>query len=103
MDKLMEKTMFKGQQSDQPPRHDLESLERAADNELRERGEAPRHVSESSLYTRLSMHPALTSAVVMLAGIALAGVLGRTNSRVTRVMGRSLSRGMLNKLINSLS
>jgi hypothetical protein len=73
----MEWTMFDLQSSDHPQRErEAHSLYHPTDG-LRERGGYKGHVAKSSLYTKASLHPALTSG--MLAGAALAlGALWQT-------------------------
>jgi hypothetical protein len=71
-DKLMEATMFDLQKSDQPrPANRKDSLH-APSEDGAERGGYPGHVAESSVYTKASLHPVLTGAVI--AGTALAVV-----------------------------
>jgi short-subunit dehydrogenase len=74
-DKLMESTMVSMQQGDEPARpSDEDSLYRASEDPS-ERGGYPGHVAESSLYTKATLHPVLTGAVVLgLGGLALAGL-----------------------------
>ena len=69
-DKVMEATMFDLQQSDQPKRNRPDSLyQPSADGQ--ERGGYPGHVAESSIYTKASLHPFLTTALVTGVGLAL--------------------------------
>jgi hypothetical protein len=74
-DKAMELTMMQMQQSDRPPRdRDDNGLYKAA-GELKERGEYEGHVAESSLYTKASLHPLTTTALVLgAAGLAIAAL-----------------------------
>jgi NAD(P)-dependent dehydrogenase (short-subunit alcohol dehydrogenase family) len=70
-DKVMEWTMFDLQTSNQPRRdNEADSLYQATDG-LRERGGYQGHIAESSLYTKASLHPALTGATVAGAALAL--------------------------------
>ena len=65
-DKVMEMTMFGLQKTDDPPSNEKEGLYDSADNTLRERGGYSGHVAESSLYTKASLHPVITGAVLGL-------------------------------------
>ncbi|MFN2393276.1 MAG: SDR family oxidoreductase [Pyrinomonadaceae bacterium] len=69
-DKVMELAMFDLQKTEEPPSHEKEGLYDSADGSLRERGGYSGYVAESSLYTKASLHPAVTGAVVAL-GIGL--------------------------------
>lgn len=85
-DLLMESLFAKQQQSDRParPRED-NGLDRPA-GDLHERGDYQGHVSETSLYTTASLHPLLTGAALVGAGLVLkafwssSGNGGRTGS-----------------------
>ncbi|HKP46963.1 MAG TPA: SDR family oxidoreductase [Pyrinomonadaceae bacterium] len=71
-DKVMEATMFDLQQSDRPrPAARRDSLH-AASSDGRERGEYPGHVAESALYTKASLHPIVSGALLVGAGFAIA-------------------------------
>ncbi len=77
MDKMMEWTLFGLQKSDRPERNrEAHGLYRPTDG-LRQRGGYEGHVAESSLYTRASLHPALTSAAVAGAAALAIGALWR--------------------------
>jgi hypothetical protein len=59
-----------------------------ANNDLRERGDYEGHVAESSLYTKASLHPLMTGALLAGAGLAVASLLrpaenGKGNGRQT--------------------
>jgi hypothetical protein len=73
-DQVMEKTMVGQTRSGEPADNDqpLEGLYESNDARLNERGTYEGHVSESSLYTKASLHPVLTGAAMALgaAGIA---------------------------------
>jgi short-subunit dehydrogenase len=82
-DKMMETTMIELQKTDQPldwnPR---EGLYESNDDSLRERGGYKGHVSESSLYTKATMHPVLAGAAtgaVLALGAGLAYSLLKRN------------------------
>jgi short-subunit dehydrogenase len=72
-DKYMETTMISQQKSDEPAngRSD-DGLFESHDSSLRERGDYDGHVSESSLYTKASLHPLVTGAAVALGAAGLA-------------------------------
>ena len=53
-------------------------------SELEERGGYPGYVAESSLYTKASLHPLVTGAIIIGAGLALAGLL-RSNNNKTEI------------------
>ncbi|HEV2915681.1 MAG TPA: SDR family oxidoreductase [Pyrinomonadaceae bacterium] len=73
-DKLMEWTMTRMQKSDEAPRPlEQNGLDRASGN-LEERGGGHTYVAESSLYTKASLHPILTTALLVGAGLALAAL-----------------------------
>lgn len=87
-DKVMEWTMFDRQKSDQPQRDsEAHSLYHPTDG-LRERGGYKGHVAESSLFTKASLHPALTGAVLTGAALALSA-LWRARDKRPRVRGES--------------
>jgi hypothetical protein len=70
-DKIMEWTMFDWQKSDQSQRDSAaHSLYHPTDG-LQERGGYQGHVAGSSVYTKASLHPALTGATVAGAALAL--------------------------------
>jgi short-subunit dehydrogenase len=70
IDKVMESRMIDQQQSGRPkPANRPDSLHApSADGE--ERGRYPGHVSESSVYTKASVHPLITGSVIAGLGIA---------------------------------
>ena len=76
-DRIMEKTMFGLQKSKKPPTRDREgSLHRPGQvGYLHERGEYEGHTQERSFYTDATTHPWITSAVLGVAGVALAAAL----------------------------
>ena len=84
-DRVMEATMFNLQHSDRPsPVGRTDSLH-APSEDGRERGHYPGYVAESSLYTKASLHPLLTGALVFGAGLALTALLPR--ARAARANG----------------
>lgn len=75
MDKVMEAGFIPVQQKDEPRREERpEGLYAPGDEGGRERGGYEGHVAESSLYTKASLHPLLTGAVIFGAGLLLAGL-----------------------------
>jgi short-subunit dehydrogenase len=76
-DKLMEHYIFDAQKKDEParPRGDAGLYE--ASGELKERSGDRIYVSESSLYTKASLHPFVTGALVAGAGLAAVALLKR--------------------------
>jgi short-subunit dehydrogenase len=72
-DMYMEATMLDQQQSDRPADQNAsDGLYESQDSSLRERGGYDGHVSETSLYTKASLHPVLTGAAVALGAAGLA-------------------------------
>jgi short-subunit dehydrogenase len=71
-DYYMENVMIGTQRSDRPinGKH-KEGLYDSADSSLNERGGYDGHVAESSLYTKASLHPTITSAVATGTALAL--------------------------------
>jgi short-subunit dehydrogenase len=70
-DRVMEWTMTHMQKSDEPPRPlEDNGLDKAA-GELKERGGGHAYVAESSLYTKASLHPVVTTALLLGAGLAI--------------------------------
>jgi hypothetical protein len=74
-DKIMEKTMFRMQQSDQPEQAPQDNGLYRPGAGLKERGGRAPYVSESSVYTQASLHPLLTGAVMAFFWLTLASVL----------------------------
>jgi len=74
-DKVMESTMLGQTRSGEPaePRP-LEGLYETHDDRLQERGDYSWPVLENSLYTKASLHPAVTSAVAAGAALAIGGL-----------------------------
>jgi short-subunit dehydrogenase len=72
-DMYMESAMIESQKSDHPDDHGAEDgLYESRDSSLSERGGYDGHVSESSLYTKASLHPVLTSAAFAIGAAGLA-------------------------------
>ncbi len=74
-DKVMEWVMPAMQRSDEPPRRDRDGGLYQAAGTLEERSGTAGYVSESSLYTKASLHPLLAGALIFGAGLALAALL----------------------------
>jgi hypothetical protein len=68
-DKYGEKYVIPGTHSGKP-RSGRDALE-APSEKLEERGDYPGHVAQSSLYTRATLHPLVTSVAALAAGILL--------------------------------
>ncbi|MBA3804310.1 MAG: SDR family oxidoreductase [Acidobacteria bacterium] len=73
-DKVMEWTMAEMQKSNEPPRPREDNGLDYPSGQLQERGGGHAHVSESSLYTTASLHPVLTTALVLGAGLVIAAL-----------------------------
>lgn len=74
-DRFMEKNLFRMQQTDQPSSEHSGSLYTAG-VDLRERGNHSGLTRETSVYTTASLHPLLTGALALGAGLALAAWFG---------------------------
>lgn len=78
-DKVMEWTMPRLQKSNEPPRPlEDNGLDKPSGN-LEERGGGHAYVAQTSLYTKASLHPIVTTAVLLGAGLAI-GALWRPRS-----------------------
>lgn len=86
-DKLMEATMPRMQRSGKLPRADREGGLYRASGELAERGAYDGHVAESSAYTKAAMHPVITAALFVGAGLALTALLSPNLFNFTRRAG----------------
>ena len=71
-DKFMERAMIPGMHSNRRPRA-ASALDRPSEN-LVERGNYEGHVMRSSLYTKASLHPLATAALIAGAGLAFAAL-----------------------------
>ena len=71
-DIYMEATMIDQQRSDKPDDNMPDGLYESSDSSLRGRGGYDGHVSESSIYTKASLHPVLTGAAFALGAAGLA-------------------------------
>jgi short-subunit dehydrogenase len=80
-DRMMARFVIPGTESDRTPRlREQNGLQRPSDA-LRERGDHPGHVMNSSLYTTTSLHPWATGATLAAAGLLLRS-LWRTRARL---------------------
>jgi short-subunit dehydrogenase len=73
-DKFMETFMFDAQRKDEPARADRHRGLYEPSGELKERSGEAGLVLESSLYTKASLHPVLTGALLVGAGLAAAAL-----------------------------
>jgi short-subunit dehydrogenase len=78
-DKMMEALFFDMQKSDTPSPASRKDGLYTPLSELEERGGYPGHVAESSLYTKASLHPLVSGALLLGAGLALAVLFQRRN------------------------
>ena len=76
-DRLMQWLMIDHQKSDRPPLPREENALYTPRRDMDERGEYEGHVAESSIYTQASMHPAISGALMVGAGVAAAALLTR--------------------------
>lgn len=74
-DKYMESSVIPGTKSGKPPRpRGANGLDRPSEH-LAERGDYSGHVAKTSLYTKSSLHPVATVALVAGVGLALAALV----------------------------
>jgi short-subunit dehydrogenase len=73
-DKFLERTMIPAQQTDRPARHREGGLYETS-GDLEERGDYDRMTFKSSLYTKTSLRPVVTGALLAGAGVALAALI----------------------------
>jgi short-subunit dehydrogenase len=78
-DKIMERTLFTVQESDQADQDRHNNGLYGPARGLQERGKQAPYVAESSLYTQASLHPLMTGAVAIVAGAALVSLFSRRN------------------------
>lgn len=75
-DQIMEATMLGQDQSDKPVNGSpFEGLYHSSDSRLAQRGEHEGYVAESSLYTKASLHPAITGTAIAALGAAGLGYI----------------------------
>ena len=81
-DKVMETFLFDAQKKkDEPARGERERGLYEASGELKERSGDDIYVSESSVYTKASLHPILTGALFVGAGLATAALVSQRKSK----------------------
>lgn len=73
-DKVMEWTMTGMQKSGEPPRPREDNGLDHPSGELQERGGGHAYVAETSLYTKASLHPLMTTALLLGAGLTIAAL-----------------------------
>ena len=78
-DLVMEATFFRQQKAGRPKEHHDDALH-GPTLPLQERGDYEGHVAESSVYTRASLNPLVTGALVLGAGLSLAALLGQAST-----------------------
>jgi short-subunit dehydrogenase len=83
-DKVMEWTMTRMQKGDEPPRPLEDNGLDKASGELKERGGGHAYVAETSLYTKASLHPLLTTALLLGAGLAVGALWRPKNNNGTK-------------------
>jgi short-subunit dehydrogenase len=71
-DKVMEAALFDIQQTEKPSPEDRKDGLYDANEDLRERGGYEGHVAETSIYTKASLHPLITGALLLGSSFALA-------------------------------
>jgi short-subunit dehydrogenase len=90
-DKVMEATLFEIQKSDSPSPVSRRDGLYSPLSKLEERGGYPGHVAESSLYTKASLHPLFTGAILIGTGLALTAYFrssrGNRNSIISATKG----------------
>ncbi|HVF45349.1 MAG TPA: SDR family oxidoreductase [Pyrinomonadaceae bacterium] len=80
-DKVMETFMFGAQKKDEPARGERERGLYEASGELKERSGDDIYVSESSVYTKAALHPVLTGALFVGAGLATAALVSKRRAK----------------------
>jgi short-subunit dehydrogenase len=91
-DKVMEAVAFRMQQQDNPEGAPGQVGLYEASGDLRERSGDDRVVFESSLYTKASLHPLLTGALVAGAGLAAVALLKRPRRANSNGVGNGRAR-----------
>ncbi len=91
-DKVMEHFIFDAQQQEEPARPRGDGGLYEASGELKERSGDDIYVSESSIYTKASLHPLLTGALIAGAGLAAAALLLPRGSNGDTRGGRTRAR-----------
>ena len=68
-------------------------------SDLRERGDQDRYVLEDSLYQRAKIHPVLTGALAVGAGLGIAALISSRQAK-SDAAGKKQTRGRLNRIAN---
>ncbi len=93
-DIFMERVTLKQQRTDQP-RHSAGKGLYESTGELQERGGHPGHVFERSVYSKASLHPALSAAIAVGAGLGVAALLRNGTSNGLRHKAKKIRRIVL--------
>jgi hypothetical protein len=97
-DKYMEKVIIPQQKSKEPPSgRDHRGLYEAS-GQLEERGGYEGHVSETSWYTRATMHPVLTALIAVGAGVAVGTLLRHGNGRTIGNIATKAATGVAGRM-----
>jgi short-subunit dehydrogenase len=94
-DKVMETFLFDAQKKNEPASEDRERGLYEASGELKERSGDDIYVSESSVYTKATLHPLLTGALFVGAGLATAALVSQRKSKGDGRARRQDARGEL--------
>ncbi|HKC65324.1 MAG TPA: SDR family oxidoreductase [Pyrinomonadaceae bacterium] len=84
-DKVMEAALFDIQRTEKPSSEDRRDGLYNATEDLRERGGYTGHIAETSVYTKASLHPLVTGAILLGSSLALAVWWRVSNSKNGRV------------------
>lgn len=98
-DKFMESAVIKGTKSNRPPQPRQHNGLDHPTEDLTERGNYEGHVAKTSLYTKASLHPLATAALVAGAGVGIAALLRNSQSNASTSdnrNGRYLNSGLEN-------
>lgn len=80
-DRYMERALFKQQRKGGPPRRDRAGALYTAGETLQQSGGYEGHVMQSSAYTKASLHPWITGAIMGATGVAVAALVNVTASQ----------------------
>jgi hypothetical protein len=92
-DKVMETFLFDAQKKNEPARGERERGLYEASGELKARSGDRIYVSESSVYTKATLHPLLTGALFVGAGLATAALVNQRKSKGDGRARRQDARG----------
>lgn len=90
-DRYMEKVIVPQQKSEDPPSNFGHRGLYEPSGELEERGGYKGHVSETSFYTKATMHPILSAVIAVGAGLAVGALLRNNNTRRVSHTAKRLS------------